>query len=137
TSGPCGRDYRTSTVRLLDGCSTCRNSRLRVLDVLLALDQPVDVRAEPGELRQLLRRDLIAGPGKTDRNHLLDLGRRVREDDDPVGEVDRLVDVVRDEQDRDAELVAHLQDEILEITAGLGVDRRERLLHERAPRRGG
>ena len=52
------------------------------------------------------------------------------QDDDPVGEIDRLVDVVRDEEDRDPELVAHLEHQVLEVAARLRVDGRERLVHE-------
>ena len=77
------------------------------------------MRAEVHELRQLLRRKLVTRPRQVDRDHLLDLGRRVRQDDDPVREVDGLVDVVSDEQDRDPELLAHREHEILEVTAGL------------------
>src|SRR5262245_41303052 len=110
-----GCDYGTSGVGLLDSCPTRRNNSFRLgsldcrggndaLDVLLALDQPVDVRAELREVRQRLRRDLVTGPREADRDQLLDLGRRMREDDHPVREVDRLVDVVGDEEDRDTEL---------------------------------
>ena len=61
------------------------------------------MRTEVRELRQLLRLDLVAGRGQIDRHDLLHLGGRMREDDDPVGQVDGLVDVVRDEEDRDPE----------------------------------
>ena len=98
--------------------------------LLLSLDQAVDVRAQVRELRQLLRRDLVARVRQRDRDDLLHLGRRVRQHDDAVGQVDRLVDVVRDEQDRDPELVAHPQHEVLEVAAGLRVDRGERLVHQ-------
>src|SRR5437763_15636505 len=54
----------------------------------------------------------------------------MRQDDDAVGEIYRLVDVVRHEEDRDAVLIAYLEDHILEITACLRVDRRERLVHQ-------
>src|SRR6478672_24512 len=127
---PCGCDYGASDVRLLDACSTYRNGPLHVFDVLLALDQPVDVRPEPRELRQLLRGDLVTRLRQGDRDHLLHLGRCMGQRHDPVGEVDRLVDVVCDEEDGDPELVADLQDEVLEVAAGLGVDRRERLVHQ-------
>src|SRR5581483_10577455 len=79
TSGAVRRDYPSSGVGLLHACPTRRNSGLPGAGALLALDQPVDVRAQPRELGQLLGRDLVAGPGQVDRDHLLDLGRRVRE----------------------------------------------------------
>src|SRR4029453_6283008 len=72
----------------------------------LAPDQAVHVTAQVREVRELLRLDLVARPGEVDRDDLLHLGGGVREDDDAVGEVDRLVDVVRDEQDRDPVVVA-------------------------------
>ena len=37
---------------------------------------------------------------------------------------------MRHEQDRDPELVAHAEDEVLEIAARLGVDGREGLVHQ-------
>ena len=43
--------------------------------ILLALDQAVDVRAEIHELRQLLRRKLVARPRQIDADDLLDLRR--------------------------------------------------------------
>src|SRR5438093_526367 len=94
----------------------------------LPLDQAVDVSAQLHELGQLLCRDLIARSGEVDRHDLLHFGGRMREQDDAVGEVHRLVAVVRDEKDRDAVLLADLQHEVLELAARLGVDRRERLV---------
>src|SRR4051812_29496845 len=78
----------------------------------LPLDQPVHVRAQVHELGQLLRGDLVARPAEVDPHDLLHFGGRVREHDHPVGEVDRLVDVVGDEQDRDAVLLAHAQHKV-------------------------
>ena len=54
----------------------------------------------------------------------------LREHDDAVGEVDGLVDVVGDEEDRDPVVLAHLEDEVLEVAARLRVDGGERLVHE-------
>src|SRR5512133_325157 len=73
----------------------------------LPLDQPVDMPAQLQELGQLLRGDLIARPAEVDLHDLLHFGGRMREYDDAIGEVHRLVDVVGDEQDRDAVLLAH------------------------------
>src|SRR3954451_10016190 len=66
---------------------------------LLPLDEPRDVAAQLREFGQLLRRDLVARARKRHRHDLLHLRRRVREEDDAVVEVDRLVDVVGDEED--------------------------------------
>src|SRR5262245_15709473 len=58
-------------------CLHERRVSLRSRD-LLALDLAVHVSAELHELRQLLRRDLVAGAGQIDRDDLLDLRRRMR-----------------------------------------------------------
>ena len=49
---------------------------------------------------------------------------------DPVGEDDRLVDVVGDEQDRLAGRAADAHQLALHVGAGVGVERRERLVHQ-------
>src|SRR5262245_41334239 len=92
----------------------------------LPLDQPVDVPTQVHELRQLLRGDLSARPAQVDLHDLLHFRGRMREHDNAIGEVHRLVDVMRHEQDRDAVLLAHPQHEVLEVAARLGVDGRER-----------
>src|SRR5215211_6098061 len=97
---------------------------------LLPLDQPVDVRPQARELRQLLRVDLVARMRQVDAQHLAHLGRRGREHDDPVRQVDRLVDVVGHEQHGHAELLADAQHEVLQVAARLRVDGRERLVHQ-------
>src|SRR5215211_3364012 len=102
----------------------------RCFGLLLALDEPVDVSPQVGEARQLLRLELVARVREVDGEDVLDLRRRVGEDDDAVGEVDRLVDVVGDEEDRDRVLVAHAQDEVLEVGARLRVDGGEGLVHQ-------
>src|ERR1044071_6572979 len=89
--------------------------RISHRDRQLPLDQPVHVPAQVHELGQLLRRDLIARALEVDLHDLLHFGGRVCEHDDAVREVDRLVYVVRDEQDRDAVLLANAQQEIFEL----------------------
>src|SRR5919112_174049 len=86
----------------------------------LPLDQPVDVRAQARELRQLLRVDLVTRMRKVDAQHLPDLGGGRREHDDAVSQVDRLVDVVGHEQHGHAVALADLQHEVLEIAPVLG-----------------
>src|SRR6267142_3727144 len=130
----CGRrDYPCAARAGLDRCLTRRNTVLRFgmsgsqrflrgevsRGRPLAFDQPVDVCAETGELGELLRRDLVARRREVDRDQLLHLGRRVGQDGDAVGEVDGLVDVVCDEEDRHAVLLAHAEDEILQVAARL------------------
>jgi len=56
------------------------------------------------------------------------------EHDDPVPDAQALVDVVRDDQDRDAALGPHPQRQVLQILARLGVDRTERLVHQQQDR---
>ena len=88
------------------------------------------MRAQVRELGELLRRDLVARAWQVDGDDLLHLRRGVRQDDDPVREVDRLVDVVGDEEDRDPELLADAQHEVLEVAPGLRVDGGEWLVHQ-------
>src|SRR5829696_9107531 len=95
-----------------------------------AFDRAVDVRPQAGELRQLLRLHLVARLWQTDLADLLHGGRRGREDDDPVAEVDGLVDVVGHEDDGDAVPATQVQHQVLQVRAGLSVDRGERLVHE-------
>jgi hypothetical protein len=77
-----------------------------------------------------LGHDLISRPGQGDVHDLGDHARRPGQHHDPVRQVDRLVDVVRHEDDRDPELLAHPQDEVFEFEPGLRVHRRERLVHQ-------
>src|SRR5690554_7449357 len=53
------------------------------------------------------------------RSVLLDRRRRVREHEHTLAEVDRLVDVVRDEQHGHAEVQPHPAHEVLEVRPGL------------------
>src|SRR5215211_4556851 len=120
----------TSTVAASIASAAVRRRILVSSRRLLPLDQPVDVRPQARELRQLLRVHLVARVRQVDAQHLAHLGRRGRQHDDAVGQVDRLVDVVRDEQDRHPVLLAHPQHEVLEVAARLRVDRGERLVHQ-------
>src|SRR5918992_1342509 len=127
------RDYRRISSGWLDARPSIRNKGgfwLLHLAPLLALDQPIDVAAKVRELGQLLRGDLVTRDREVDRDDLLHLGRRRSQDDHPIRQVDGFVDVMRHEEDRDPELLPHLQDQVLEITASLCVHRRERLVHE-------
>ena len=54
----------------------------------------------------------------------------VPEDRDPVAHLDRLVDVVRDEDDRLLDLGVQAQEVVLQPVAGDRVDRAERLVHQ-------
>src|SRR3954447_16836554 len=62
----------------------------------LPLDQPVDVPAQLQELGQFLRSDLIARTAEVDLHDLLHFRGGMREYDDAIGEIHRLVDVVCD-----------------------------------------
>jgi hypothetical protein len=54
----------------------------------------------------------------------------IAQDRDPVAHLDRLVDVVRDEDDRLAQLGLEAQELVLEALAGDRVERAERLVHQ-------
>ena len=102
--------------------------------LVVSFDRAPDVRAQARELRQLLGLHLVARLRQRHLEHLAHLGRRGRQDDDPVAQVDRLVDVVGDEDDRDVVLAPHGQHEVLEVGAGLRVHARERLVHQQDAR---
>src|SRR5919108_3051907 len=124
------RDYPRIASGWLDNRSTIRNKLGLGLDGLLPLDQAIHVAAQVGELRQLLRCDLVTGEWQIDGDDLLHPRRSMRQHDDPIRQIDGLVDVMRHEEDRDAELLAHPQDEVLEVAPGLRVDRGEGLVHQ-------
>jgi len=88
------------------------------------------VLAISGERFVPLGRDLVSRPGQGDVHDLGDHARRPGQHHDPVPEVDRLVDVVRHEHDGHPELLAHPQDQVLELEPGLRVHRGERLVHQ-------
>ena len=67
---------------------------------LLALDQPVHVARRCANSGSSFVAIWSRG-GEVDGDDLLHVGRRVGQDDDPVRQVDRLVDVVGHEEDRD------------------------------------
>lgn len=85
----------------------------------------------PAQLRELgagARGDLIAEIAERHFDDLLHPRGRIGEHDDPIGEVDRLVDVMRDDDDCDAQLAAHGENQILQPVSGLRVDRGEPLI---------
>src|SRR5918995_6983946 len=76
----------TSTVAASIASAAVRRRILASLSRrLLPLDQPVHVRPQARELRQLLRVDLVARVRQVDLQHLAHLRRRRREHDDAVG----------------------------------------------------
>ena len=87
-----------------------------------------------GEGGVALGLDLVPRPGQRDVGDLGDRAGRPRQGDHPVGQVDGLVDVVRDEHDRDADLLPHPQDEVLKLEPGLRVHRGEGLVHQQQVR---
>src|SRR4029453_14420914 len=77
-----------------------RAAELRHLDRLLA-DRVEDGAGQPLELRR--RQQLVAaGARQIDRHDRLDAAGPVAHDSDAVGEIDRLLDIVGDEEDREA-----------------------------------
>ena len=69
------------------------------------------------------------------RAHLLDLP--VVHDDDPVGDLEGLLLVVRDEDAGDVDLVVQAAEPLAELLAHLGVERAEGLVEEEDLRLGG
>src|SRR5262245_53146598 len=71
------------------------------------------------------RRERIARPRQIDRHDGLDPPRTGGENDDPIGQRDGLVDMVRHEQHRGAGGLPDIQQEALHACAGLHIERRE------------
>ncbi len=104
---------------------------LPAASVLLALLPHLrqHVRLEPHELRRGgdLRR---ARPRQRHVHDVAHAARPRRHDDDPVGEEQRLVDVVGDEEDGGAHLLPHAEQQLLHRHPRLRVERGERLVHQ-------
>jgi hypothetical protein len=72
----------------------------------------------------------VARPGQRHVEDRLDRGRAGRHDDDPVGERDRLLEVVRHEHHRGPGALPEPQQLVLHQRPGLHVQRAERLVHQ-------
>ena len=72
----------------------------------------------------------VARPGQVHIEHLLDGGRLGGEDEQPIGEEDRLLQLRGDEQDRVARLLEEPQEVLLHQLARHGVEPAERLVHQ-------
>ena len=90
------------------------------------LPDPLAQRLELGQLTA----GAAAGPGQVDVDDLLDPPGAVGDDGDPVGQGDRLVDAVGDEDDRLAGGRDDLGQLLLHDLAGHRVDRGEGLVHQ-------
>src|SRR2546423_1414601 len=89
-----------------------------------------DLLIDPRELG--LEADLgdVAGPRQVDAVDALHGSRSRGDDDDPVGERDRLLEIVRDEDDRRSGRGPELKKLVLHERARLDVERAERLVHQ-------
>src|SRR5262249_57456001 len=85
---------------------------------------------EFGKARGLVDVEDVAGPAERDVAHRLDRPRRAGEDRDPVGERDRLHQVVGHEHDGPAAPLPELEQLVLEEEPGLGVQGPQWLVHE-------
>src|SRR5215208_7323021 len=92
----------------------------------LCVDVGEDEREDPVlELRESRRGDVVkrAGAGDVDCDDLLDPSWPPAHDEDRVAEVDRLLDVVGDEDDRAAVLLPDLSEEPLGTRPGERIER--------------
>jgi hypothetical protein len=99
-------------------------------EALGLLDLLVDPGPQRGEARIGPGVQLVALGGQVHDQLVLHHGRRGGQHQHPLAQVDRLVDVVRDEQDGHPEPPPQRADQVLQVRAGLRVDRRERLVHQ-------
>src|SRR6185503_4770591 len=73
---------------------------------------------------------VVAGPGQVDLDHFLDPSRAGGHDHDPVGEEDRLLQVVGDEEHGLPREVVELEKMLVHDASGQRVERAERLVEE-------
>src|SRR5260370_31382804 len=109
------------------------DARVEHLDELLLLEGARDIGPEPlDEVRAIafeLRADHAARPRHVDRHAVQHAAGARREHDHAIRQIDGLVDVVGDEDDRLARAAPDVQQERLHLVARLHVERRERLVH--------
>ena len=96
---------------------------------VFAHHQIADVAAQLVEFRAFVQR-LVARIGERHVDDLADPRRPRGHDDDARGEIDRLLDRVRDQHHRLAFGGQHLQQQVLHGGARLRVERAERLVHQ-------
>ena len=84
-----------------------------------------------------LRDEVVGGSRQQPRGFVVLLQRAAPEHRDLVGELERLVDVVRDEHDRLAQFALQTQYFVLQLVADHRVDGGERLVHQQDRRIGG
>src|SRR5579872_180228 len=130
-----------------DGCRAAKRAgRLStVLVIAMAIgwdrglaDHLVELAPEPDKPRVPLERGPLALlAGHIDRDNALDAARAGRHHEHPVSEENRLVDVVGYEEHGDLRLGPDAGKFFLQGGARLGVDGRERLVHQRHLRRVG
>ncbi len=72
-----------------------------------------------------------AGPRQLDREDRLNTAGPGGQQHDAVRQTDRLTDIVRDKDDRFACSRPDLLEHLVEVFSGLGIQRRERLVHEK------
>ena len=90
-------------------------------------EQPVAMREKA---RILARRELVARPRQVDIDLSTMLAGDAAEHDDAIAEIDRLFEIVGDEDDGDLLFGRELQDLVLQALPRHGVERAERLVHQ-------
>src|SRR5258708_27632745 len=113
------------------------DARVEHLDELLLLEGARDLGPEPlDEVRTIafeLRADHAARPRHVDRHAVQHAAGARREHDHAIRQIDGLVDVVGDEDDRLARAAPDVEQERLHLVARLHVERGERLVHQEDP----
>src|SRR5436190_6814030 len=122
------RATASSTSRIAMGKpKPLKRSEVNVLR-LRGLDEIEQFAPQPQELRIFPRGQLIAGARQVYRELDADPSRMRQQPDDAVAEIDRLFEVVGDEQHRGAAGADQRQNFILQALPGHGVERAERLI---------
>ena len=83
--------------------------------------------------REISRKNALIETSRSrhgDFDDLVDATGLCFEDENTVRQIDRLVKIVRDKQDRDIDVFPDLEEVILHLGPGLGVKGTERLVHQ-------
>src|SRR5579859_1474895 len=130
TATPIRRQRRSAPASLTSKRTRGAFSSLPPLDKFLAERMP-DVLKEFRVTRRFSHLDRIARPPKIDLEHVLDLARPRREQDDAAGQCQRFAEVVGDEQNRLLLALPDPKQHLMHVDLGVGVERPEWLVHQK------
>src|SRR5579862_3189281 len=118
--------------------TTVRWRRLSMGSAAIACQEMLEQAvAQRKEFRRLPGLDRLPRTRQLGCDNFRDCGRPAREHGDAIGQEDRLIDIVSDEDGRETLLRPEIENEGVEIEPRQGIDRRKWLVHQQHPRLGG